>query len=304
MKAPFVTIVVPVGRLQKTFGRTVRRLQTQDYDKYEIIFVVDSKVQERIKEDKRTRVVVCRKRGPAAARNLGIKTARGEIVFFTDADCIVPRDWVKRLLKEFQDGTIGVGGADPLEPQKGLINKIMVVDNLFRTPQGGRISFLDTNNCAFLKNFLEKIGGFDEKLIGCEDSDLCSRLTRKFGKRLKFVPSIKVVHLKRYSLRKFFGEALFYGKWHMKLFLKGESASEHPGWLFLLQTLLWFLLMAAVVVPWVFFPAVAALVATQAPELIFFGRREKSFGFLVVSFLLLTFRGLFWALGGVWGFFP
>lgn len=41
---------------------------------------------------------------------MGLENAKGEYVAFTDADCITEKDWLENLVKEFDDGVVGVGG--------------------------------------------------------------------------------------------------------------------------------------------------------------------------------------------------
>jgi cellulose synthase/poly-beta-1,6-N-acetylglucosamine synthase-like glycosyltransferase len=41
------------------------------------------------------------------ARNVGVEYSNGEFIVFTDADCVVDRDWLKNLLREFKDENVG-----------------------------------------------------------------------------------------------------------------------------------------------------------------------------------------------------
>ena len=71
-----------------------------DYPKEEIeIVVVDDGSIDNTKNIvgsyKKINLVSQEHKGPAAARNLGIKSSRGDIVVFTDSDCVVPKNWIE-----------------------------------------------------------------------------------------------------------------------------------------------------------------------------------------------------------------
>ncbi len=114
--------------------------------------------------------------GPAAARNLGWRNARGGIIAFTDDDCIPDPDWLSNGVSAFVDGIAGVSG------------RVMVpisshpTDNEQNSTGLERSDFV-TANCFYRKKVLEEVGGFDERFTTAwrEDSDLYfTLLERKF----------------------------------------------------------------------------------------------------------------------------
>lgn len=126
--------------------------------------------------------------GPAAARNCGWRTAAGEIIAFTDDDCVPARDWLKRGVSAFQDGVMGVSGRVevPLPDRPTDYEREML--GLVR-------SFFVTANCFYHRQALEAVGGFDERfpLAWREDSDLFFRMVEQ-GYRLRQAPDAVVVH--------------------------------------------------------------------------------------------------------------
>ena len=44
------------------------------------------------------------------AHQVGVENAKGDFIAFTDADCIPERNWIENLVKEFDEGIVGVGG--------------------------------------------------------------------------------------------------------------------------------------------------------------------------------------------------
>ena len=136
---------------------------------------------------------------PAVARNLGLSQAAGEIVAFTDADCIAHPYWVANLMAAYdeeQDRTI-VGGSVAF----GADNYWTLADNIStfyrflpsRAP--GERLHLPSLNFSARRQVLEAVGGFDERYprpTG-EDTDLCLRL-RRAGHSLYFEPRAVVYH--------------------------------------------------------------------------------------------------------------
>lgn len=160
--------------------------------------------------------------GPAKARNLGIKKAKNEIVAFTDDDCVVPKDWLRKFNEGYEGyGEIaGVGGY--LEaPAEVLSTNIFaqyekfhewstynIQNHEFVSKKRDEAPF-ETNNISYKREVLERVGGFDEdySLVNSgEDGDLKERVL-KLGQPLLFVP-LKVTHLQDYDFKRFFRQQM------------------------------------------------------------------------------------------------
>jgi glycosyltransferase involved in cell wall biosynthesis len=96
-----ISAVVPTFNRIATLRQTLTALAAQDYPDYEIIVVDDGSSDGTgdvvTREFPAVRYVRQPNRGPAAARNVGIRAALGDIVAFTDDDCLPPVDWLSRL---------------------------------------------------------------------------------------------------------------------------------------------------------------------------------------------------------------
>ena len=113
---PSVSVVVAAYDAALVIGDCLRSLVDQTYaeDRLEII-VVDNHSRDETAAVVRTfgrRVILTSeaRRGAAAARNRGIAEAGGEVVAFTDADCVVDRDWLAQLVTGLRDPAIGIAG--------------------------------------------------------------------------------------------------------------------------------------------------------------------------------------------------
>jgi len=141
-------------------------------------------------EDKRIRYVRNQRNyGLSKSRNQSVELARGEYIFFTDADCIVSKNWIEKGLKSFQElNSIGVEGktyyvSEEYEPTYS--------DSFIENKKGGKFM---TCNMAYKKSVIERIGGFDERYTYMEDKDLALR-AMKLG-RIIFNPEMIVFHQK------------------------------------------------------------------------------------------------------------
>ena len=182
-----ISVVVPTFKRPDLLHQCLRALTMQDLDPtdYEIIVVDDAacettrrQVDDWIEcmhrgkcEDgpvHRIRyIAVTGSHGPAIARNVGWRAARGEIIAFTDDDCIPTPGWLSAGLAAFTDGIVGASGK--------LIMPLMHIPTDYErdAAQLEKSEFV-TANCFYRRDMLERVGGFDERFIAAwrEDSDL------------------------------------------------------------------------------------------------------------------------------------
>lgn len=126
--------------------------------------------------------------GVSKARNLGIKKARGEIIAFTDDDCLPQKDWLKQIANMFQENPkiLGVEGKTLTYPD--LVNPF--TNQIVNTQGNG----YQTCNIAYQRKILRKVGGQDEhfRYTHCDDVDLALRVL-KYG-QIIFQPKAIVIH--------------------------------------------------------------------------------------------------------------
>jgi glycosyltransferase involved in cell wall biosynthesis len=98
---PLLSIIIPTYNEEKDIASTIKSLLAQVYKKFEIIIVDDGSNDNTIKvasSFNKVRVLEQNHKGPGAARNLGVKSSRGEILIFVDADMTFREDYLSNLI--------------------------------------------------------------------------------------------------------------------------------------------------------------------------------------------------------------
>lgn len=155
-------------------------------------------------------------KGPAAARNTGLRAATHDIVAFTDNDCIVDSAWAGLLavyLRDAHDKIAGVGGR-VLAVGEDVYSQYFTYHKILDPFQShGRYLYVVTANCAFRRQSLEAVGGFDERIRhpGGEDPGLCFKLLQA-GWQLDYWKEAVVYHHYRMGIRDFVRTFFRYGR--------------------------------------------------------------------------------------------
>ena len=109
------SVIVPAYNSAQTIIGCINALKAQDYGgKFEIIVVDDGSKDSTTQIAKKSGAKVFSQpnAGPAKARNLGAENAKGEILLFTDADCVPEKNWLQEMLQPFAEKKVsGVQGA-------------------------------------------------------------------------------------------------------------------------------------------------------------------------------------------------
>jgi len=223
---PSVTVVVPVRNGEQTIEPLLESLQKLDYnnDKVEVIIVDGNSTDmtQDIVKKYPVKLVVEKRKGLNVARNTGIKKGNGEIVAFTDSDCIVPSNWVTKIVENFKNPQVScVGGSAKalnsdfvsqyadnsivrLMPFFTKREELDKVKPFFRHPAGC--------NMAYRKKVAEEIGYFDENIqYGFDEVEFADRVC-KAGYKMVLDPKVLVWHKHRSTLGDFLKQNFQYGR--------------------------------------------------------------------------------------------
>jgi glycosyltransferase involved in cell wall biosynthesis len=224
-----VSVIVPVFNGANKLRKCIKALQQQKTARrYEIIVVDDGSTDRGVEGIRGNGVKVFQQKnqGPAAARNLGVEKARGDIVLFTDADCEPQADWIEQMLGPFENGSIsGVKGAY-LTRQKKIVPRFVQLEyesKYEKMKKDHYIDFIDTYSAGFLKEDFLKAGGYDTQFTtaSVEDQEFSFRMWDK-GYRMVFNPDAIVHHTHSDTLPN-------YGKKKYRIgFWKALVLKRHP----------------------------------------------------------------------------
>ena len=222
----FISVVIPAYNKKNSLQSAIGSLYNQSYpkDKYEVIVVDDGSTdgtQQWVKLKQqdcscRLRYFYQANKGPAAARNLGIRNASGDIIAFIDSDCIASYSWIEKLVNGYNnDRVAGIGGTIKARPTTSKISRYCAYIKMNEQPpiDDTGIVYLITGNASFRKSSLGLVGGFDERYnsAGGEDPDLCYRLKER-GYILKYNRDAVVYNHHKEKFGEFLRTYFNYGK--------------------------------------------------------------------------------------------
>ena len=203
---PSVSVVIPVYNGERTIRQCLDALLQVSYpqDRLEIIVVDNNSTDgtpDIVAEYPVTLIYERNKQTSYAARNAGIQRAAGDIVAFTDADCVADPGWLEALVQPFTNRSVAgvLGKVASFEPT-GLVEAFTVkADPLGYTELGGLVSMI-TANVAYRRDVLSKLGGFRSELPTGADIDLGWRVQRMPDAEVEYVPTAIVYHMHRTTL--------------------------------------------------------------------------------------------------------
>ena len=215
---PKVSVVVASYNGGRTLPACLDSLRHLNYPNYEVVLVDDGSTDDtpRIAAHyPEVRAIHQKNLGLSAARNVGIAAATGEIVAFTDSDCVVDEDWLHYLVGDLLKTDAGaIGGHNFPPPEDNPTAGCVAV-----APGGPAHVMLNDReaehipgcNMAFWKWALQEIEGFDPIFRSAgDDVDVCWRLLQA-GKKIAFSHAGFVWHFRRNSVDAYVKQQTGYG---------------------------------------------------------------------------------------------
>ena len=219
---PKVSVIVCSYNGAQTLEACLSSLLEIDYPDYEIVLVDDGstdrtpEIIDQFRHHPKLVPVRQKNMGLSYARNVGARTATGEIFAYTDGDCMADPDWLYYLVGTLLGGPYaGVGGPNISPPAANWVQACV------SAAPGGPSHVLTTDvvaehipgcNMAFHRWAFELVGGFDpEYRKAGDDVDFCWRL-QNAGQVIAFSASAIVWHYRRFTLKAFRKQQEGYGE--------------------------------------------------------------------------------------------
>lgn len=248
-----VAIVIPTLNNAETLERCLDSVKKNDTKhKYEVIVVDAGSSDGTIEIARKYADKVVNGVPSRINRNKGIENAEGDIICFTDSDCVVPEDWIDKLvegllrLNEKDSRIIGVGGSNvPLLENLSLtelaIAKVIVSPlvafkawsaAIYREER--EVNHNSMMNSAYFKRVIEEVGGFREEPGYPEDVDFIAKIIGK-GYKLYYLPEPLVYHKHKSSFGGFASQMRDFGRKRFRVNREHKNIPRfyHYGPLFL-----------------------------------------------------------------------
>jgi succinoglycan biosynthesis protein ExoA len=246
---PVITIIVPVRNEARFIARTIEQLVAQDYpgDRFEVL-VVDGRSDDQTRaiaeslaaDHPQVRVLDNPRRLSSAARNIGVRQARGELIAIVDGHCELEGcDYLRNLADAFRRS-----GADCLgRPQPLDVTGSSALQEAIAAARSSRLghhpdSFIYSNTeqfvpaksvaVAYRRAVFDRVGGFDERFDACEDVELNHRIDRA-GLKCFFTPAVRVRYFPRSDLGGLFHQMARYGRGRVRLLRKHPETFSLGG---------------------------------------------------------------------------
>ena len=217
--SPRVSVVVCSYNAERTMEACLASLEHLNYPDYEVIVVNDGSTDRTLEIAQRfpyARIISQPNKGLSVARNVGAEAATGEIVAYTDSDCVADPDWLTYLVSTMErKQLVACGGPNFPPPEDSLVPSAVAVS------PGGPTHVLLTDetaehiagcNMAFRRDTLLALGGFDPTYRAAgDDIDMCWRF-QDAGHTIGFSPAAIVWHFRRNTVGAYIGQQRGYGK--------------------------------------------------------------------------------------------
>lgn len=206
-RGPFISVIIPVFNGADTIASCLQSVFQSDCSDFEVIVVDDGSTDDTMKHviDFNCRIVALEtNHGPAEARNHGARKAKGDILFFLDADITIESNTLTEIILTFHERK-NLGGLfcsyQKNTPVQNFISKYKNILHHY-THQISReeaVTFCSGFG-AIKRDVFLSLGGFDPNVRFLEDIELGYRLHRA-GHSILLKKNVQLTHHKHYSFR-------------------------------------------------------------------------------------------------------
>jgi glycosyltransferase involved in cell wall biosynthesis len=228
------SVIVPFHNEEMFIERCLRSLIDQDFEKneYELIFVDNRSTDESgriVKGHPGVRLFSETSPGAYAARNKGIRAARGEILAFTDGDCEAAKDWLARIhsgIKSLRAGVVLGSRSFASRKSKPLLlladYENAKIKFVLGAPSSKEYGYGYNNNMAVQREIFERLGPFSEMARGGDTGFIQKYLRSTPDAKLAYLPGMLIHHLELERFKDWLGKQVIRGESNKRLGWRGE----------------------------------------------------------------------------------
>ena len=210
---PTVSIIIPMYNSEDCIEKCLDGIFSTTYPKncLEVIVVDNVSTDESVNIINRFNVkkFTCIDGNISKVRNLGASQACGDFYAFIDSDCVIDPDWVEVAINILKNSDIGATGSGYKLPENACwIEKAWLYQSRI---QVRKVNFIPSGNFIIKASIFKDIGGFNERLVTCEDSDICERIMQK-GFSIINSTKLESIHLRNpRNIQEFLRKEIWYG---------------------------------------------------------------------------------------------
>ncbi len=234
MAVPFISIIIPAYNEEELLPRLLQAVADQSYKDFEVILVDAYSTDKTVYQAKKfskifpLTIIMTHEHNVSISRNLGAEKAKGEYLFFIDADNYIRQQFLEKMIEKLKKNyELIVTAIAPDSRNYFYKASYHLANSIVQATWKLHFAFSTGGNFLIRKSLFNSLHGFDKSIFVGEDHDLVGR-ARKAGARVIFVTKPKVIFSTRrlekegwaMVLKYFFSTIyiLFFGKMTKKMY--------------------------------------------------------------------------------------
>ena len=237
---PSISIIIPTRNEEALLGQCLESLKQLNYPKTQLEIIISDGLSTdntvKIAKSYGVKIVSNEAQTVAPGRNIGFRHSRGDFVAFSDADCLMDKNWLNNALKYFRDdkSVAGVGGPNLSPGNESPFGKAVRFLFLFGSFSSGSIYVTNLKKAKSVKNIpgcnaiykreaLGKVMPTDETLLTGDDVEMNYRLIER-GYKILYAPDVIVWHYRRDNPKKLWKQIYRYAIGRLQLAKRHKDA--------------------------------------------------------------------------------
>jgi len=255
-----ISVVIPAYNSERTICGCLKAIKQQSLSPIEVIVVDDSSTDQTVEIAKEKAVVIpnIHRKGAGGSRNTGAYATKGDIIVFTDSDCIPSPDWLQKICNAFKEEGVGaVAGGYSSYEGRSFIGKFAFLELVRR-----RRKFPDyvetavSNNFAVRSELFKEVGGFPELFTGATLEDMVFSFRVSRIAKIRWLRDNGVGHYFTETARRYLHQQYEFGRDTVvtyKKFPELIGIRTHQGYLIYFETFIAGLTLLGLIRSWLWF---------------------------------------------------